>query len=148
MPLFSRQYCLYIIILSGILVCTKNFAASAPPPSPENIPGTIKINAEQLIELANEISDIRIIDSRIRGDREHGFIEGSINLPDSDTNCETLAEVIPAYSNPVVFYCNGPKCGRSAVAAKRALNCKYQTIYWFRGGFEEWLSKNYPVILD
>jgi len=145
MPLLHRQFYLYNVILFAIAVCPMATAAP-PPPSPENIPGTVKINAEQLIELVTEKSDILIIDSRIPSDREHGFIEGSVNLPDIDTTCETLANIIPSYSSPVIFYCNGPECGRSAVAAKQALNCNFKTIYWFRGGFEEWLSKNYPVI--
>lgn len=146
MSLSCRLFRLSIVILLSGFVCS--LAISAPPPSPENIPGTIKIDAEQLIELVTEQANIHIIDSRIPSDREHGFIEGSINLPDIDTTCETLSWIIPKPTSPVIFYCNGPDCGRSAVAAKRAIKCQYKTIYWFRGGFEEWLSKNYPVILN
>lgn len=147
MHTFHRCFNLYIVLLLGILACPTAVIAAAPP-SPESIDGTIKINAEQLIEFVTKTQDVKIIDSRIRSDREHGFIEGSINLPDTETNCETLAGIIPSLSTPIIFYCNGPKCGRSAVAAKLALSCQYGIIYWFRGGFEEWLSKNYPVILE
>jgi hypothetical protein len=45
-------------------------------PSPENIPWTIRIDAEQLIELVIDKSEVQLIDSRIRTDRHYGFIEG------------------------------------------------------------------------
>jgi rhodanese-related sulfurtransferase len=114
--------------------------------SPDFIEGSIKVDAEGLINTANEIPDLIIIDSRIRTDRQHGYIEESISLPDEETNCTTLGQVIPTLSSPVLFYCNGPKCGRSAVAVKKALACGYDNIYWFRGGFEEWKEKKYPYV--
>ena len=40
------------------------------------------------------------------------------------------------------------KCGRSAKAIVIALQCGYSNIYWFRGGFEEWLSKGYPYLQE
>ncbi|MBL4868208.1 MAG: rhodanese-like domain-containing protein [Pseudomonadales bacterium] len=48
----------------------------------------------------------------------------------------------------MVYYCNGPKCGRSATAVKIALKCGYEKIFWFRGGFEEWKIKRFPIIND
>jgi len=69
-----------------------------------------------------------------------------LSLPDEQTTCDSLAEAIPSKQAPALFYCNGPKCGRSAVAVKIALDCGYQRIYWFRGGFEEWKNKAYPYV--
>lgn len=135
---------MFLIILA--IFCTS--AVSAPTPSPENIPGVSKLNAEQLIELVTVQDNIHLIDSRIHTDRGHGFIEGSVNLTDTNTNCNALKQLLPTKKTPVVFYCNGPKCGRSAMASRQALVCGYQTIYWLRGGFDEWLSKDYPVILE
>lgn len=116
--------------------------------SPEDIQGTHKVNAEGLIEVVDQIPDILIIDSRIPGDRKQGYIEGSVSLPDVETTCETLARHIPAKSSPVLFYCNGVKCGRSVVAVRMAMSCGYTNTYWFRGGFEEWLAKGYPYLKD
>ena len=86
-----------------------------------------------------------IIDSRISSDRKLGYIPGSISLPDTDTNCESLARLIPEKSDPVVFYCNGPKCRRSDIAVVIAVDCGYTSIYWFRGGIEAWRANNYPI---
>ena len=116
--------------------------------SPERIPGAVKVNAEGVIELAESIPGLIIIDSRIRNDRLHGYIEGSLSLPDEETTCENLAKVIPNQKAPALYYCNGPKCGRSANAIEVALACGYKNVYWFRGGFEEWKAKNYPYVKD
>lgn len=116
--------------------------------SPENIQGTVKVNAEEFIELAEKIPSLIVVDSRIPGDRKQGYLEGSVSLPDIDTSCKTLAKIIPKKSQPTLFYCNGIKCGRSAKAVQIAIECGYNKTYWFRGGFEEWLAKGYPYLQE
>jgi len=123
-------------------------AAEAEIRSPDEIPGAIKVDAEGLIDLIYRIPELTLIDSRVPMDRRHGYIEGSDSLPDTDTDCDTLALHLEGPEAPVAFYCNGPRCGRSAKAAQVAVACGYRRIYWFRGGFEEWLEKGYPVIKE
>jgi len=113
--------------------------------SPESIDGAHTIEAEGLIQLVNQDDTQIIIDSRISSDRKLGFIPGSISLPDTDTNCESLASLIAEKSDPVAFYCNGPKCRRSDNAVAIAADCGYTNIYWFRGGIEAWKANNYPI---
>ena len=133
-----------LTLLTGLLLAGITLAAQ----SPESIEGTTKVTAEEFIELVDKIPDLIVVDSRIPGDRKQGFVEGSVSLPDVDTTCETLPSVIPKKDAPVLFYCNGVKCGRSAKAIKIALACGYNNIYWFRGGFEEWLEKGYPYLQE
>lgn len=114
--------------------------------SPESIPGAEKVDAERLIELVYAKPDLVMIDSRVNPDRTQGYIEDSISLPDTLTNCSSLAEIIPSKQTASLFYCNGPKCGRSAKAVKKALGCKYQNVFWFRGGLHEWKEKGYPLL--
>ena len=106
------------------------------------------MDAETVIEIAGSADTLVIIDSRISDDRRQGYIEGSISLPDENTDCDSLAIHLATTNTPVLFYCNGPKCGRSGNAVKIALSCGYGNIYWFRGGFEEWKAKNYPLIKE
>ncbi|HEY5601961.1 MAG TPA: rhodanese-like domain-containing protein, partial [Gammaproteobacteria bacterium] len=73
------------------------------------------------------------------------WIEGSVGLPDHDTNAETLAKHVASKTTPVLFYCNGVKCGRSVNSSKQAVELGYKNIYWFRGGWEEWTQKGLPV---
>lgn len=116
--------------------------------APEQIDGTIRINAEEFIDIMNKGTPVVVIDSRIPGDRKQGYVEGSISLPDESTHCESLAKAIPTKSTAALFYCNGVKCGRSVKAIKIAVSCGYKTLYWFRGGFEEWLAKGYPYVQE
>lgn len=115
---------------------------------PETIDGTTRVAAETIFELFDEFDDLVIIDSRKPADREAGYIEGSVALPDFDTNGDSLAKHLESKSTPVLFYCNGERCGRSGKAAKIAIKEGYKNIYWFRGGWEEWTKKGYPVAKD
>lgn len=135
-------------IIISMMTASSYADNSTPIKSPESIDGSTKVTAEGFIELVDSIPDLIVIDSRIPGDRKQGYVEGSISLPDVDTNCDTLAKHIPGKNAPTLFYCNGVKCGRSAKAVKVALKCGYSNIYWFRGGFEEWLAKGYPYLQE
>ena len=133
-----------------VLACLVVFAGPARSDdkvvAPDDIPGTVKVDAEGLLGLVERLPRLVIVDSRIRQDRMQGYIEGSLSLPDVETDCRSLARIVPEKSTPVLFYCNGPKCGRSVHASRKALGCGYTSVYWFRGGFEEWVGKNYPYL--
>ena len=131
------------LILSFLL--SSGYAVAEGKIVPENIPGTVRITAEQLIDFLDEYDDLVIIDARKPADRVLGFIEDSIALPDVDTNATSLALHLEAKSTPVIFYCNGIKCGRSGTSAKIAVAEGYHKVYWFRGGWGEWLDKGYPT---
>lgn len=138
----SDTFRVTVILLTLMIVPASAIAEK----SPKSIEGSTIVTAEEFIELVDRIPDLTVIDSRIRGDRKQGYVEGSLSLPDVETNCDSLAKIIPSKTAPTLFYCNGVKCGRSAKAVKIALSCGYSNIYWFRGGFEEWLAKGYPYL--
>ncbi len=132
-----------------LLTLSLNLWAATPPViTPEFVTGSTRVNAERFIELVGEIPKLILIDSRIRADRKQGYIEGSQSLPDIKTDCDSLSQHIPRKNAPVLFYCNGVKCGRSGKAVKIAVDCGYNNIYWFRGGFKEWLAKGYPYLRE
>lgn len=136
------------LLLTFLVVFTAAIYAEPIVPVPEQIPGVKRIDAEGVIEVAGKFKKLVIVDSRIPDDRKIGYIEHSISLSDTKTNCKSLAKIIPSKQTPVLFYCNGVKCGRSVVATRIALKCGYKEIYWFRGGFEEWKSKEYPFLQE
>ncbi len=147
----TRKARVFALPLAGLLLTLPGldlWASHPSPITPEAIAGSTVINAEQLIEFANQTPGLIIIDSRIPGDRKQGYIETSISLPDIDTHCDSLARIISDKAAPVLFYCNGVKCGRSGKAVKIAVGCGYTAIYWFRGGFQEWLAKGYPYLQE
>jgi rhodanese-related sulfurtransferase len=114
----------------------------------DHIDGVTTVDATALIELAQSHPDLRIIDARLHSDRRYGYIEGSVNLPDVDTDCDSLRRIVPEPQTPIAFYCNGPKCLRSAHAVRIAQDCGYQHLFWYRGGIEAWTSEDFPVFRD
>ena len=147
MPTITRSL-LLLIYFSAIPWSNTGAADSDENPivSPATVTGTRIVNSEQLIEAASNIPALILIDSRVAADRTDGFIEGSVNLTDTDTSCASLAEVVPGKATPLLFYCNGIRCGRSARAAAVAVACGYSDVLWFRNGMEEWLDKEYPLV--
>ena len=144
-----RQLILRIFFVTVLVMELVGVAVAADKVlAPDTIPGTVKVDAEGVLDVVEKIPHLVIIDARIRQDRVQGYIEGSVSLPDVDTSCESLKKIIPRKSAPVLFYCNGPKCGRSVSSSRLALQCGFTQIYWFRGGFEEWKQKNYPYLKE
>jgi len=139
---------LSLIYFSILVFSVTHTIADERVDTDENVYGSNKVSAEQLLEKAEELSDLIVIDSRIAVDREQGFIPESISLSDEETSCHSLSEIIPNKAHPTLFYCNGIKCGRSAKAVKIAVDCGYTHLYWFRGGYAEWKQKDYPVEKD
>jgi len=125
--------------------CLMFFSSVTIAEVPDRIEGTTLITAEKLIELVDEFDNLVIIDARIDKDRTGGYIEGAVSLPDINTTADSLVKVIPTKTTPVIFYCNGVKCGRSVKSSKIALEAGYTHIYWFKGGWEEWTNKGMPI---
>jgi rhodanese-related sulfurtransferase len=140
---------LYRLWFAIPLLCLAWPATAAPLGKmavPAAIPGVTTLNAERLIELVERLPGLVLIDSRVPVDRRQGYIQGSVSLPDTQTACATLGDVLASPNTPVMFYCNGVKCGRSVIAVKIAKGCGYKKLYWLRGGFEEWKQKGYPFL--
>ena len=126
-----------------IVFCTSILAKEQ---APDAIAGTKRVSAEEVVELVTSKSDLVVIDARKSSDRDSaGWIEGSVALPNYDTNADSLAKHVPSKATPVLFFCNGVKCGRSVESSKLAVKLGYKEVYWFRGGWEEWTEKGLPV---
>lgn len=132
--------------LGILLILTGQPLVAAEIRSPRHIPGARVVDAAGVLRLAQERPDLVIIDARMRLDRRQGYLQGSVSLPDVETDCDRLADIVPALSHPVLFYCNGIHCGRSAVSARIAVDCGYTQVYWFREGFEAWKTARLPYV--
>ena len=135
----------FVFLLLGILLSSVTYAKEKAVTAPESIDGAKTITAVGIIELIHKFPDLVIIDSRMP-DRLRGYIEGSVNLTDINTSCESLSKHLKSLKSPVIFYCDGPHCLRSWKAIKIALTCGYQHIYWYRGGLEDWINQDFPYI--
>lgn len=132
--------------LGVLLLVAGQPAFAAEIRAPRHIAGATVVDAAGVLRLAQEHPEVVIIDARMRLDRRQGYLQGSVSLPDVETDCDALAEVVPAISHPVLFYCNGIHCGRSAVSARIAIGCGYSQVYWFREGFEAWKMARLPYV--
>ena len=144
----TRLSLLITAFLSLLLLFVSSSAHAAKEVVPKQLEGAKRINAEELISLAESIAELIIIDARISNDRTYGYIEDSISLPNTKTDCDSLSKNIKTLTSPTVYYCNGPKCGRSVKSIKIALKCGYSNIYWYRGGFEDWKELDYPFVMS
>jgi rhodanese-related sulfurtransferase len=135
-----------LLLVAVMLVLTP--PATGEYASPATIEGAVTIDAEQVIEMVVQHPDTVLIDSRVGIDRADGYIEGSVHLVDTKTDCDSLAGLIGTRMTPVIFYCNGVRCDRSGRAVGVAVGCGYRKVYWFRGGIEEWRTKEFPLIQD
>lgn len=120
-------------------------AASDRPLAPASVPGSQLVSAEQAIDLIGAQPNLLVIDSRRREEFDKGHVEGAINLLDTELTRQVLLKLAPSPDRPLLFYCNGERCLRSSNSARQALSWGYRKVYWFRGGWQEWIDKHLPV---
>ena len=114
--------------------------------APMEIPGAKTVNAKQIFELVNMTPDMVILDNRKEEDFAAGHVEGAIRLIDTDVNAESLAKHLKSKDTPVLFYCNGVKCGRAAKAAEKAVQLGYTRVYYYALGMDEWNAQRLPLV--
>jgi rhodanese-related sulfurtransferase len=115
--------------------------------APMDIKGAKTLNADGVIELIQKTSNVVVLDNRSAADYEAGHIEGAVRLIDTDITDEAvLAKVVKAKNTPVLFYCNGLKCGRAAKATEKALGWGYTNVHYYALGLEEWKQRKLPLV--
>lgn len=121
-------------------------SADDKPYVPESLPGATVVSAEETIELILANPDIVVIDARKKTEYIKGHIEDAHNLLNTTLTLTDLEAVSPDRSVPLLFYCNGIRCQRSSDAISKAVKWGYSNIFWFRGGWKEWLDKRLPAV--
>ena len=131
-------------ILATILLsvtATVSFAGGVE--GPETVDGAMTIDVAEATKLFE--NEVPFIDVRKDKDWEAGRVPEAyhIDVKKSLTE-ETLAEVVKK-DETVVFYCNGIKCLRSAIASEKAVAWGYTDVKYFRTGFPAWKGAGNPV---
>jgi rhodanese-related sulfurtransferase len=131
-----------------VVALTFGFAPpAAAADAPLAIDGATTVDADRLIALVQARSDLTIIDNRTAADYEAGHIEGALRLLDSDITDEAvLARMVTSKNAPVLFYCNGVKCGRAASATAKAVSWGYSKVYYYALGLAEWKERGLPLV--
>jgi rhodanese-related sulfurtransferase len=140
---------MYKLIITVIgFALTLGFAPNAlADGAPMEIKGARTVNADAVIELIQKTNNLIILDNRSLADYEAGHIEGSTRLIDTDITSEAaIAQHVKSKDTPVLFYCNGLKCGRAANAVVKATEWGYQNVYYYALGLEEWKQRELPLV--
>lgn len=135
---------LFITVICSLWLHSEG-AWAEKPFAPEVLQGVIRVDAEETVELMVNIPGLLVIDSRKENVYLKGHIQGAINLLDTEMTPGKLSRHAPDQSTPLLFYCDGEQCLRSSRAATTALAWGYKSIYWFRGGWNEWIEKSLPI---
>jgi rhodanese-related sulfurtransferase len=114
--------------------------------APTTLTGTTTVDAKQIVDLIGKEQSLVILDNRKAEDFSAGHIEGAVRLIDTDVSADSLAKHVKAKDAPVLFYCNGLKCGRAAKAAEKAVQLGYTKIYYYAAGMDEWNKQGLPLV--
>ncbi len=130
--------------LSTVLLsvtATVSFAGSVE--GPLTVDGATTVDASEATKLFE--NEVAFIDVRKDKDWEAGRVPEAYHL-DVKTKLteESLSDVVKK-DETVVFYCNGIKCLRSAVATEKAVSWGYTDVKYFRTGFPAWKKAGNPV---
>lgn len=144
---------LRLLVSLGVLgvFCPSAVAVPDPvaPPVGESVPASIAgvttLDAQGVLHLAHQQPALLLIDSRLPADRVGGFIPGSLNLADIDTDCTALRALGASDERAMLFFGNGVLCGRSVRAVLRARRCGFKRLYWYREGFADWVKQDLPL---
>lgn len=144
MLLLSR--CLYPRIFHFFSVSLFIFFASfghASGDAPMAVEGASSVNTSEVKALFDE--GALFIDPRRDSDWAAGRIPDAIHLELKSVFSKEALTAEAALDEAIVFYCNGPKCGRSAKCAQQAVAWGYSKVYYYRDGFPAWQAAGFPV---
>jgi rhodanese-related sulfurtransferase len=115
--------------------------------APMEIKGAKTVNADAIVELIKKTSNLVILDNRSDADYKAGSIKEAVRLIDTDITSEAvLAQHVKTKDTPILFYCNGLKCGRAAKASVMAVGWGYKNVYYYALGMEEWKQRSLPLV--
>ncbi|MEN8142325.1 MAG: transglutaminase domain-containing protein, partial [Thermodesulfobacteriota bacterium] len=102
------------------------------------------IDTDSLKGLLDRGSEISVFDARNPEEYQEVHIRGAGSLPQK--KFDEFIHLLPKdKSQPVVFYCNGVKCGKSKKAAKMALALGYENVLVYAEGMPVWEEKGMPI---
>ncbi len=138
------QFAALLMLAAGF--CAAPAAAWAQ--APQTVAGSQTLDSDGVIALIEKTPDLVIVDARHDQDYQQGHIEGALRLLDDDmlsAGPDSLAKLAPAKTTPLLFYCNGPACGRAAKSAAAAVDWGYTRVNYYYAGIPDWRAKNLPL---
>ena len=120
---------------------------SSSPGAAEGFPGRLKYAEIPVIELDalyQRRNDVVIVDARSNFEYETLRIKGAVNIPvANETFEEEVRQLSHSTNKSIVFYCNGHRCMKSYIAAKKAMAVGVAKVLAYDAGIFDW-TKAYP----
>lgn len=122
--------------------------------TPRHLDGVKVVDFAQVRQLMAQ--GVTLIDDRASTEYAEGHIAGAVSVPyiehsaknvdfDASKDRFDLLARFPDKSKPLIIACNGPECWKSYKGAVFAVKHGYKTIYWYRGGYPDWVKNGGPV---
>ena len=115
----------------------------AKSPAPEQVDGAVTVSTKRAKTLMNQ--GVTFIDVRKAADYQTSHIQWSKHLDLKLDLTEAALLLVVKKHQPVVFYCNGDMCQRSALASEKAVAWGWTKVYYYRGGFPDWQKAGLPL---
>lgn len=136
----------FLTAAAGLLVAVGLSTAAHADLAPLEIEGATTVDAAGVIALVEQRPNLVILDNRSQADYDAGHIEGAVRLIDTDIASEADLLAHADKDVPVLFYCNGLRCGRAANAAIKAVSYGYTDVHYYALGMEEWKQQGLPLV--
>jgi ABC-type phosphate/phosphonate transport system substrate-binding protein/rhodanese-related sulfurtransferase len=121
--------------------------------TPRVLDGVKIVSAEEAADMMKK--GVVLYDTRVEEEHRENHIKGAQWLPYGEKSAKEVGfdaskdsfdlKRIADKNAPVIFACNGPECWKSYKSSVAAMKAGFKQIYWFRGGFPEWVAKGYPT---
>ncbi len=111
--------------------------------APEQVDGAVTVSTERAKELME--LGVAFIDVRGATGYQKSHIQKARHLDLKLDLTEAALLLIVKKHQPVVFYCNGDMCQRSAKASEKAVAWGWTTVYYYRGGYPDWQKAGLPL---
>lgn len=122
--------------------------------TPRLLEGATIVSAEEVAALMRK--GVALYDTRSEDEYRDKHIKGAKWLPYGEKSAKEVgfdfardkfdvARAAADRNTPVIFACNGAECWKSYKSCVAAVKAGYRQVYWFRGGFPEWVARGYAV---
>jgi len=129
-------------LLLTFLFVTESVGAKSP--APLQVDGATTVSTKRAKTLMNQ--GAAFIDVRRATDYQSSHIQWSVHLDlKLDLTEPALLSIVKKHQ-PVVFYCNGDMCQRSAKASEKAVSWGWTKVFYYRGGFPDWKKSGLPLV--
>jgi len=105
-------------------------------------PSVKHVNSAQELNTKMAAGPIHVIHALNADDYAKGHIPGAANVDYEKMKREMLP---PDKAAPLVFYCAGPACPVSGMAANKAVKWGYTDVWVYEGGMKDWRSSGMSV---